>query len=363
MNTRQKLQQAAASVVLGGLDGETLSEREEAFLVEARPSGLTLFNRNISTSDPLNQVSRLTSRLHEILGVQLGRPLIAIDQEGGRVARLRGPGIPEVGPALTAFGGEVNRQALDALEDYGRATGELLSRLGVSVNFAPVVDVLTHPENHSIGDRCFGKDPRTVTLRAGSYLRGLQSQGVFGCLKHFPGQGGADADTHLVGVEIKRARSELEALDVAPFSELIGSAHLVMTSHCCYSAWDLRWEASLSKLIIQDLLRAKLGFEGLVITDDLTMGALRQSGQRSWAENCIQAIWAGSDVLLVCQGLELWQEAIACLSQAAWQDSDFAVQLQTAANRVQRLRQQGLPAMTPARRESEAWSGASSCRP
>lgn len=320
-----QLGEAVGTPLMLAVDGEALSQREDDLFRRVQPSGVTLFKRNLS-SDP-EQIIALTKALQATRAKGAPPLIIAIDQEGGRVARLKAP-FPDEGPAMNLAKG-TSQSALLEIEAYGERVGEALLLLGINVNFAPVVDILTHPDNHAIGDRAFGCSQEEVSCRAGAYLRGLQKSGVWGCLKHFPGQGDAHGDTHEKGVVISWSKPQLMAREVEPFRELLPEAKLVMVSHCVYPAFSDR-PASLAKEVVGDLLIGELGFQGLVVSDDMNMKALPQ-GLGEWQEALLEAFLAGNHLLLVCQGFERCETAYQVMSRARAQLGEQAFGQRVAA--------------------------------
>lgn len=326
----------AGAVLICAVEGTALTSSEVEFFHRYQPAGLTLFGRNIAADHDVSLPELLRS-------LQATRPtgapplVVAIDQEGGRVRRLKDP-FPDDGPPSNFCAGRIDSEALASIEHIGRALGARLARLGINVNFAPVADVLSEPSNTAIGDRAFGTDAQAVTLRAGAFLAGQQASGVKGCLKHFPGQGGATVDTHLAAATVEASREVLESRDLAPFRVLLSQVPMVMVSHCLYPALDAFTPASRSAVIITELLRRELGFQGVVVSDDMNMGAVPQADQ-DWQEAIIAAVAAGTDMMLVCRHLERCRLAHAGLAQAARRSRAFATRLEDAAARVTKLRQ------------------------
>jgi beta-N-acetylhexosaminidase len=324
---------AASAIVLAAIEGPELAPAERAFFGTEQPAGVTLFRRNLP--DAGDRPRELVRSLQALRAP--GEPpfLVAIDQEGGRVARLAAP-FPNDGPAAALVGGRADAAALGQIEAYALRVGRELAALGVNVNFAPVADVLSRPENVAIGDRAFGCDAHAVTARAGAFLRGLHAAGLAACLKHFPGQGDAPADTHECDASIDAPRALLESRELVPFRALAGAAELVMLSHCVYPALD-RCQASRSRAVIQGLLRGELGFRGVVASDDMNMRAVPQD-ERDWAAALVEAVAAGVDLLLVCRELERARLAVAALRAEARRSPAFAARAEEAAGRVRALR-------------------------
>ena len=315
------------------VEGTALSTAEANFFSKESLAGVTLFSRNIP--QPQVGVVQLIESIQSC--TPSSHPLIvAVDQEGGRVSRFKGEGFPDDGPALKLYEGRSDPEALKEIYDYGASIGQALKRLGVNVNFAPVVDVLSNDDNIAIGDRVFAKEPGAVIKRAGAFLNGQQSAGVLGCLKHFPGQGAANADTHEGPARVNRDLAILEEIDLLPFRVLASQAPMVMLSHCVYPELDSK-PASLSPMIIQKWLKTRIGFEGLVVSDDMTMAAIPED-DKSWANANIEAITAGVDLLLVCRGLERCRLACEALGNEAKRSKAFADRLAMAAAKVATFR-------------------------
>ncbi len=320
----------ASAVILTALEGVRLSPEELRVFEAMPPAGFTLFRRN--TSPRFSDTRELVSELQSLRLPHEPPLLIAIDQEGGRVARLKAP-FPEFGPAMDLAGGRTDEAARIEIENIGFTMAAALKQLGINVDFAPVLDILTRDENVAIGDRCFGRDAESVRIRSGAFLKGLQAGGVLGCLKHFPGQGDAGVDTHETGALITADRQTLMTREIAPFAKLIPSAPMVMISHAVYPALDPDKPASLSSRIMLDLLRAELGFRGLIVSDDMNMKAIDQS-QKPWCEAIITSIAAGADLVLVCREIERYRWAAEAIDAEAAKSPAFKKRLEDAIDRV-----------------------------
>ena len=329
------MRDAASAVLIAAVEGLELTPDEERLFREESPAGVTLFRRNIPQED-FRKVSLLNQ------AIQNSRPagdpslVIAIDQEGGRVSRIGTP-FPNLGPAMNIAEGRIDEDALAILNQYGKAVGRALRDVGINVDFAPVLDILTEPTNHAIGDRCFGTTHEQVTPRAGAFLEGIQSEKVLGCLKHFPGQGHAGVDTHLGTAVIDVSLQTLISRELAPFRELVAKCPMVMISHSIFPVL-CQHEASRSEAIIMDWLRIRLGFKGVVVSDDMNMGALPQDIS-DWKEALVDAVMAGCDALLVCRHLDRCYAALDALRKEARRSPAFSVRLEDAAWRVTKMRQ------------------------
>lgn len=325
----------AGAVLVCAVEGRDLTAAERSFYRTAGPSGVTVFTRNIPENpDDLIALTR---------ALQSERPpgappfLVAIDQEGGRVARIRHPKFPNLGPAMKLAEGRSDAAGLETVRQHAGDVGRALAALGVNVNFAPVCDVLTEPSNLAIGDRAFATTAEPAALRAGAYLDGLQDTGVLGCLKHFPGQGAAKVDTHAGRAIVDVARDLLQNRELVPFIRLLPRVPMVMIAHCIYPSLAPE-EASRSKAVIGGLLRQELGYRGVVVSDDMNMGALPQDDQ-AWSQAIVDAVAAGTDLLLVCRHLEKCQLAYDTLVREAAKSPAFARRLDEAASRVLPMRQ------------------------
>ena len=248
----------AGAVLMVGFEGAEPLERLRAL----GPAGLILFSRNLESA---GQTIDLTERLKGLLP---GPPLLALDQEGGRVSRLE----PFIGPTPAAAA--LARAGSATAKEFGAGTGRALHALGFNIDFAPVVDLCGPEATNGIGDRSFGTDPRLVAELAGSFLEGLQAAGVAGCLKHFPGLGRTAVDSHLELPVASTGLERLQAEDLLPYRLLCPEAASVMVGHAHYPALnpEERLPASCSPEIVNGLLRKELGYGGLVVSDDLEMG-------------------------------------------------------------------------------------------
>lgn len=322
----------AGAVLVCAVEGTVLTDAEREFL--GRTSGVTLFAWNVPEDHA--RLLDLTTSLQACRSAGAPPLVIAIDQEGGRVRRLKAP-FPNAGPAMGLAGGKDDLSALNEIRAIAHDMAARLLRLGVNVDFAPCVDILTEATNTAIGDRAFGMDAKTVAKRAGAFMAGLHDAGVLGCLKHFPGQGDAKVDTHLGSAVVDLPIKQLMEREVAPFAALIEQAPMVMVAHCIYPQWAAE-EASRSPRIMQGLLRRELGFGGVIVSDDMLMGAVPQDEQ-AWQDAIIETVAAGADMVLVCRHLERAKLAHAALKREAARHPAFAARLEDAALRMLALRQ------------------------
>jgi beta-N-acetylhexosaminidase len=281
-----------------GLAGPELSADERALFRSCDPAGYILFKRNI---DAPGQVRRLTDSLRDLSGN--ARLPILIDQEGGRVARLRPPHWPEFPPPIV-FGTAWEKAPLTAMaaaRANAQALAAMLAELGITVDCLPLLDVRAEGMHDVIGDRSYGADPHMVASLGRATLDGLKAGGCVGVVKHIPGHGRATLDSHLALPTVTASADELET-DILPFRRL-ADAPMAMTAHILYPAWDRELCASLSPTIIADIIRGSIGFDNLLMSDDLGMHALgTQPGGNSMAGRASGVLEAGCDIALHCSG-------------------------------------------------------------
>jgi len=287
-----------------GIRAPKLDAEMAAFFADARPWAFILFREACVTRE---QAKRLCGALRQAAGHDA---VIYIDQEGGRVARLKAPEWPEW-PACAKYGALFDRdreRGLEAARLAYRLMSHELRAIGVDGDFAPVCDVPVAGADPIIGDRAFSQDPKVIAVLARAALEGLRQGGVTGCIKHAPGHGRAEADSHLALPRVKATEAELE-LDVFPFAAL-RDAPAAMTAHIVYEAWDGDRPATCSALVINDIIRDRIGFQGLLMSDDLDMKALQFALKGGLAVRAETALRAGCDVVLQCSGvLQDMQEA------------------------------------------------------
>ena len=277
-----------------GLGGLELTSDERSFFRDAEPAGFILFKRNCDNSE---QLLRLTDSLRKLSGRD-DVPIL-IDQEGGRVARLRPPEWPAF-PAAEKFASLYRiapSSAIEAVRSNARAIGLTLRSVGINVNALPLLDVRQEGASDIIGDRAFGSEPMQVAALGRAALDGLASAGVVGIIKHIPGHGRALVDSHHELPVVDATVEELES-DLEPF-ERLASAPMGMMAHVVYTAWDSDRPASQSRTVIHDIVRERIGFAGFLMSDDSNMNAL--TGTQ--AERAAACVAAGCDVALPCNGV------------------------------------------------------------
>ena len=318
-----------------GISGPDLDQITTNVLSEIRPGGICLFARNIKSPQ---QTRELLDGVRAMLPFE---PFLSIDQEGGRVDRLRRIITPM--PAANRF------RKRDDVEKFAAINAEVLRLLGFNMNFAPVVDVIddarVNPSN-GLYTRAFGGSSRDVIDLAGTFLNKLQSGGIVGCIKHFPGLGAAFVDSHDELPSVAVSKEELIESDLSPYQTMIGSGsvRMVMVAHAAYPLLDLQetdqngrlLPSSLSFHIVTKLLREKIGFGGVAITDDLEMGAIVKN--YGIGEACKMAISAGNDMLAICANETAVREGYDALLEALQEGTITESRIDEAVSRIQILR-------------------------
>jgi len=341
MNQHPPLTRKIGALITCGFAGDKLDPTHpvRSHIEELDLGGVILFDRLIAQQLTENnitgreQLTNLTTALQECAGGEL---LICVDQEGGRVSRFRG----EHGFSTTPPASELGHSP-DHNTEAARQTASMLAGCGVNCNLAPVVDLDLFPANPIIGKygRSFGNDPQVVIARARSWIEEHRSQNIVTCLKHFPGHGSSRTDSHLGFVDISETWQETELL---PYQALIveNSADMIMVGHLFNNRLDPEFPATLSPATVQGLLRTRLGFNGVVISDDMQMKAI--TARYGLAEACIQALNAGVDMLILGNNLEhdpqLFVNIHTALTEAVAEGRVSEYRIEEAWNRVQSLK-------------------------
>jgi beta-N-acetylhexosaminidase len=288
-----------------GIEGMKLTRETELFIKEISPGGIILFRDNC---DRPKQVRKFIASLRDLVGDDL---IVAVDQEGGRVARLEAP-FTEFSP-MAALGCVADGERL--AYEVGRVIGNELASVGFNLDFAPVLDVNTNSSNPIIGDRAFSSDPEVVARIGAEMIRGFQEEGVGACGKHFPGHGDTDLDSHKALPHIEHDRQRFDSCELIPFrSAIAAGVSSIMTGHLMIPNLDAEHPATFSSKIANDLLRNELEFEGLIFTDDLTMSGI--DGICPQHESGWRALAAGADIALVCHHKQVQRDTIEGIRRA-----------------------------------------------
>ncbi|MED2974139.1 glycoside hydrolase family 3 protein [Fictibacillus sp. B-59209] len=328
------LKEKIGQLMVFGFEGLTATEEIKHFIQEYRVGSIILFGRNIGNAE---DVLKLTTELqHEAKDAQHPFPLlICADQENGAVRRL--------GEGSTIFPGAMLLGATGKSENAfktGKATARELKALGINWNLAPVVDVNNNPANPVIGIRSFGEKPEVVSEFGKAFLKGSQEEGVIPTLKHFPGHGDTDIDSHLDLPVIRHTKERLDRVELLPFKEAIeNGADVVMTAHVHFPAYEKNEgiPATISKSVITGLLRDDLGFDGVITTDCLEMNAVSKT--IGTAQGAVEALKAGVDLLMVSHTYEVQKETLLAVLHAVESGEIDESTIDQAYTRVQRLKE------------------------
>ncbi len=324
---------------MAGIPGTSLDAGTKDLIRDYNLGGVILFSRNIE--DP-EQVAQLCQDLQDTAIGHQGVPLfLAVDQEGGRVARLGDP--------FTQFpGNEAIGKDDDPLArayEFGLTTATEMKLVGLNMNMAPVVDVQRgEMEKHLVG-RTFGVDPERVGELGGAVIESLQGSGIMAVAKHFPGLGRAPLDPHLDLPRIEVDMKEMETVHLLPFMSAIEkNVSAIMTSHAVYPALDQDLPATLSAVVLKGLLRERMAFEGLIISDDLEMGAIAK--QWGVAEGAAVSFEAGADILLICKDQDLIQESLTLIRGKLLRGEMPLHRLHESNERIRKAKERFLHPMT-----------------
>jgi beta-N-acetylhexosaminidase len=341
----RSFEEALGQLFMVGIPGPRFSSEAVFLLKKIRAGGIILFKRNFQDpyqlADLCRQLQTSALQLHSL-------PLfISIDQEGGRVLRL-GPPFTQV-PSPAGMGGGEDPEK--TVRHYAQVTARELKLAGINMNLAPVLDVNLRGPEGLMASRCLGTDPETVTRLGSLYIRELQKGGVMAAAKHFPGIGDIALDPHHDLPLQDKDLAGLEATELVPFRTAVSlPVSAVMLTHTLYPALDPKWPASLSQPIITGLLRENLGYQGLVITDDLEMGAIGKHYEIE--EAVLTAFQGGADILLICHDPEKIERAYACLLKALKRGTIPAALLQNSLQRLLALKNRFLQSFLPQAEET-----------
>ncbi len=291
-------------LILTGVPGKELDRETADLFRRVQPGGYIIFGRNIESA---LQLRKLIDDLRDLSAIE---PIITIDQEGGRVSRLRLIGQEPPNAQQLREKGD-----LELVRRHGEITGRLLRLFGFNLDLCPVLDISFDDEaDNSLRGRCYGGDAEEVVRLAGAFNDALRGEGIASCGKHFPGYSAATVDAHHDLPLIQRTRAELEANELAVFRQFAGRVDSMMICHGWYPCFETeKTAASLSRGIVTDLLRGELGFEGLIMTDDLDMGAILN--EYSLAETIRHAIGAGNDLAMICHRIPAIEKALGYIEK------------------------------------------------
>ncbi len=334
-----------------GFEGHSASADVRRLIRDFGAGSVILFARNVDAPEQLAELVRELQAIARDAGHELPL-LVAVDQEGGRVARLRAPWTQW--PPLRAVGRCASEQTA---REMGEALALELKACGIGCDFAPVVDVDTNPQNPIIGDRSFGADPELVGRFGAAMIRGLQDAGVVACAKHFPGHGDTDVDSHLALPRVDHSRSRLQDVELRPFRMAIeAGVATIMTAHVLVRELDDQLPATLSPVVIDALLRREMKFDGVIVSDDLEMKAIAE--RWPYRESALLAAKAGCDLLPVCRNPDAQVETIESLVRGLESEEMAFKDMEAACGRIRRVKERFLlPYRDPSPREARAAAG------
>lgn len=331
--TSLELRTLAGQLLTFGFDGTELSSSLGSAFKTLKPGGIILFARNIESPRQTHTLLKAAQKKVEL-------PLFrCVDMEGGAVDRLKNA----IGPAPSVQE-VVQAEHKPYCREHGRLIGNEVRALGFNVNFAPVLDLRFDASLGVLGSRTVSKDAKATAAYAREFLRGLKDAGVAGCGKHFPGLGGAKLDSHEALPIVHKSWKALWNEDLLPYRVLAKQLPFVMVAHCAFpEVTGDALPASLSRKWIGEVLRKKIGYNGLVVSDDLEMGGVRKVV--SIEEAAVETVQAGSDMYLVCHSEELVHRAYEAVLKEAERSRRFRTKVETAARRILRAKQRW-PALT-----------------
>jgi beta-N-acetylhexosaminidase len=323
---------ALGQLFMVGLPGLTLDDSTVQLIQKFGINNFIYFKRNIDSPKQIKQLSKDLCRACKDAG--LSPPLIAIDQEGGSVARLPAPFVQFPDARVLADSEEPEK----ALIDYAHIGSSELKSIGVNYNLAPVLDVCASGKDYFMEKRSLGGDSKNVGRLGTLVIQEMQANGIGACAKHFPGLGAAVVDPHFQLPYVNKTEADIRSDDLSPFQEAIAiGVASIMTSHTIYQDLDPEKPATLSKKILTELLRNDLGYEGVVITDDLEMGAIEKESDLGHA--AVQAFEAGADLLLICQSHKKVIDALQKIADAVSKNHKLAIRMEESLERVRIMRQ------------------------
>lgn len=312
-NIREKIGQ----MMMIGFQGASISGELKEIILDYGVGGVILFSRNIESPEQIKELCRSIKKLY----IENNKipPFISIDQEGGRVFRLKSPF-----RQYPSYGELGRTDSEDAVRSNALSMAEELIDIGINMNMAPVLDVHTNPKNPIIGDRAFGSEPEIVSRLGMQVIAAFHEKGIIAVGKHYPGHGDTSSDSHLELPVVGHGIERLEEIEFKPFLHAFENGlNAVMTAHLLYPALDPDYPATMSEKIISGILRKKQGFDGVVITDDLEMKAI--SNNYTGEDAAILPIKAGADMLLICHSRDKQLETFESLLQAI-EDGDIRME-------------------------------------
>ena len=325
------LDEKIGQMVIVGLDGYAVDEHARQMIEEYNVGGFILFKSNIQNSSQMLGFLNSLKRVNQSNKVPL---FLSVDEEGGRVSRLPDEFLKI--PSNRTIG-KLNNSSVS--HQVGSIIGEELKSFGMNMDFAPVLDINSNPKNPVIGDRSFGTTPELVSKLGVQTMKGLQSKNIIPVIKHFPGHGDTSTDSHVGLPRVNNDLKRLRSFELRPFRDAIeNGAEAVMVAHILLPKIDPKNPASFSRTIISDILRTEMNYDGVVITDDFTMGAIVKNYNIGQA--AVKSVLAGSDIVLVCHDFEKEKTVISALRNAAQSGQLPMDRIDKSVTRILQLKQE-----------------------
>ena len=333
------LRREIGQLLIAGFDGHQISAELRSLAKEFSLGGVILFARNVDGPEQVAEVAFDASRLLPDLP-----PWVSVDQEGGRVARLKKPFTEWPPMATLGRSGDVR-----LAERFARALAAELKSVGITLDYAPVLDIHTNPKNPVIGDRALAEKAEEVARLGAAIVRTLQAEGIAACGKHFPGHGDTSTDSHLELPLVEHPPDRIRRVELVPFRAAIeAGVATIMTAHVLVPSLDEKRPATLSRRIVHDMLREELGYEGVILSDDLEMKAV--AAEYEVPSAAVLAIQAGCDGMLICSGDHHAQAAaLEALIHAVEAQRVPAARIDDALRRQRRAKERILASPVPAR--------------
>jgi beta-N-acetylhexosaminidase len=327
-------------LLIGSLPGTTITPEMRSLAKEFSLGGVILFARNIEAPEQVAEMSV------DVQGLATSLPLwVSVDQEGGRVARLKAPFTEWPPMAVLGRSGDVQ-----LAQRFATALAAELRAVGITLDYAPVLDIHTNPKNPIIGDRALAQDAESVARLGSAIIRGLQENGIAACGKHFPGHGDTSVDSHLELPLVEHAPDRIRRVECVPFREaILADVAFIMTAHILVPSFDEEKPATLSPRIVKALLRGELEFPGVIVSDDLEMKAIAKT--YTVPQAAVDAIAAGCDALLVCSGdVDVQAATLEALVHAVEEERIPYKRLEDALTRLRRAKERFLTAPVTSRK-------------
>jgi beta-N-acetylhexosaminidase len=330
MLAEMNLEEKIGQMMFAGISGTAMSDSTNRLINNYHVGGLIFYKNNIASTA---QIVTLQNEVREANAGNKLPLLLGVDQEGGRISRL--PNEVKNLPTSLAIG-NVNNPAYSY--EVGTLLGKEVKAFGFNLNFAPVLDVNSNPNNPIIGDRSFGNNPEIVSRLGIETMKGMMAEDVIPVVKHFPGHGDTSVDSHLELPTVNKSLAELEELELIPFQAAVeNGVDVIMAAHILLPKIDPDYPTSMSKVVLTDTLRKQLGFNGVIITDDMTMGAIAEN--YSIDQAAVQSVKAGSDMILVAHGESNIEATIAALKVAVENGEIKEERINESVAKVIRLKQ------------------------